>query len=197
MGKKVETKTEKQTGGKEVETKTYSYNRVWSEKAINSGNFKESAGHTNPGVMPYESSELYARNVNVGAFKLTDAQVKMIEGSEALALTDKEFQEMPADIRGKGQVANNILYIGKNPILPKSAMSRFRSRLSSRRWFLWWLSKTTAIQFQSYRTEEDTEILLLENGQLDAARMFQNAQDANTMRTWLVRLLGFFSCLPV
>ncbi len=44
--------------------------------------------------------------------------------------------------------------------------------------------------FQSYRGKEGTSQLLVSMGTIDAAGMVQSAQDANVMRTWIVRLVG-------
>ena len=81
-----QTKTEKKVGGGEVTKTTYSYHKVWSPRRIDSGEFKRSGGHQNPGSLPYPSRDFIARQAKVGAFGLTPDQVKEIDAFEPLSL---------------------------------------------------------------------------------------------------------------
>jgi hypothetical protein len=66
---RVSTKTQKNTGGSETTTKTYSYEKGWTENPENSGDFKQPEGHANP--PPEISSQTFtARQAQVGVYEL-------------------------------------------------------------------------------------------------------------------------------
>ena len=68
-----ETRT-KNAGGSEDITRTYTYKKVWSSTPIDSSSFRE-AGHENP-AWTLEKAEFQAKNVDFGAFKLTESQIR-------------------------------------------------------------------------------------------------------------------------
>ncbi|MDQ7797660.1 MAG: TMEM43 family protein [Candidatus Edwardsbacteria bacterium] len=66
---RVSTKTQKNTGGSETTTKTYSYEKEWTENPENSGDFKQPEGHANP--PPEISSRTFtARQARAGVYEL-------------------------------------------------------------------------------------------------------------------------------
>lgn len=70
----VKTETKDNLGGSTTETKTYEYEKVWSNQEINSEDFKLS-GHTNP-KFPVQSEKIYAETGRFGEFNLTEKQIK-------------------------------------------------------------------------------------------------------------------------
>ena len=59
----------------EDEENTYSYTQKCSDKVINSYSFTEKEGHTNPNRFPYEKKDIYARNVKLGNYQLSEYQI--------------------------------------------------------------------------------------------------------------------------
>jgi hypothetical protein len=59
-----ESQTKNKVGGGSETVTTYKYGKVWSEKWIDSSNFKEQAGHQNPAALPYESQQLVGAGRN-------------------------------------------------------------------------------------------------------------------------------------
>lgn len=85
----VKTETKDNLGGSTTETKTYTYEKVWSSHEINSSEFKRS-GYTNP-KFPIQSEEIYAETGNLGAFNLTSKQTNaMSEYSKYTDLPKKD-----------------------------------------------------------------------------------------------------------
>ncbi|MCF0234829.1 MAG: hypothetical protein HUK22_07625, partial [Thermoguttaceae bacterium] len=78
----VKEETRKLAGGKEEKTRTYTYEKVWSDSLIDSSSFKE-AGHDNPTQTPYDSMTVRAKNVKLGAFQLSEALISQLGPDEA------------------------------------------------------------------------------------------------------------------
>lgn len=81
---KVSTKTQKNTGGSETTTKTYSYEKEWTTDPENSSEFKQPEGHANP-EMPVSSQTFKTAEANVGPYKLDMERIRL-PGSEQLSL---------------------------------------------------------------------------------------------------------------
>ena len=84
----VKTQTKDELGGSTTETKTYSYEKVWSEQQIASEDFEKS-GYNNP-KFPFHSEKFYAESGKLGEFNLTKKQTNsMSEYSEYTDLPQK------------------------------------------------------------------------------------------------------------
>lgn len=109
----VETKTERGSGGKEITTKTYTYQKAWHEGLIDSSQFKEN-GHNNPANVPVESASYIAQHVNLGAFVLSSGLIGDIGGSQ-------EFMpEIPAEIEPTSEAVTTVVPAAdsKAPVAP-------------------------------------------------------------------------------
>ena len=111
------TKTEKKknVGGSETTKTTYTYSKKWVSSPEDSSEFKE-AGHEN--VVHFAEAEdntQYAQNATLGAFNLTDSQIRSVSGQENVKL---EGIQWPDELKGRITTSGNTLYIGKaaNPM---------------------------------------------------------------------------------
>ena len=109
------TETKKNVGGSETTKTTYTYSKKWVSSPEDSSEFKE-AGHEN--VVHFAEAEdttLYAQNATLGAFNLTDSQIRSISGQENVKL---EGIQWPDALKGRITTSGNTLYIGKasNPM---------------------------------------------------------------------------------
>jgi uncharacterized membrane protein len=203
--------TEKKVGGGETTTKEYSYEKKWSEGLKRSSDFKRPDGHRNPTEMPFESAKFQAKEVLLGAFQLPQDLVSKISGDEPLPLTDADLQRMPPAILKKGigqrllaeapedassaagvSLVDGALYLGQDPdspvigdvrvafetVLPSTVTVRSEQRNQS---FTAWSSSTGA------------QVHEIRMGTLSAKEMNAKAVSAAKIRTWLVRLGGFFA----
>jgi len=64
-----ETKSEKQTGGSETQTTTYSYTKGWTENPENSSSFSVPSGHTNP-AKALDSTTVRVNKALVGIYDI-------------------------------------------------------------------------------------------------------------------------------
>ena len=73
--------TSRSSGGSQTTETTYSYSKVWSEELIDSSKFKES-GHDNPTTVPIQSNDFTAKNVSLGARRLSDSLIDKVGPTE-------------------------------------------------------------------------------------------------------------------
>ncbi len=101
---KTESKTEKNTGGSETTTTTYSYVQEWTSNPADSSTFKEPAGHTNP-AMPYQNQTFYVNNASVGVYPV-NIQELSLPGQTELVLNSSMVNP-----RYAGSLNGNYIFI--------------------------------------------------------------------------------------
>jgi hypothetical protein len=184
---KEESKTEKQTGGSEKTTTTYTYSKEWSDGVVSSADFKE-AGHDNPESMPYESKEEVAEVVTLGAFQLTPALVGQMTEFEPV---QADPAALPEPLKETLKSNDGGYYIGVDPKAPQVGDVRITfaavtpGPVSV-------VSRQVGNTFEAYHASAGMDIEMLERGVHTAQSMFQSALAANTMLTWILRAVGLF-----
>lgn len=95
-------------GDKVIEKTTYTYKKEWCSKPVDSSAFKE-AGHENPAmVLPFSDQDQYAQTVMLGAYKLSESNVKRIHGTKPFAFP--EGYKPPEALVGASFV-NGVIYV--------------------------------------------------------------------------------------
>ena len=188
---KKETSTRKKVGGGEERTTTYSYNKTWSDRPIDSESFKESAEHQNPKSMPFDSREAKAEKVTLGAFTLTPSLLEKMSDYEPIALTDQQLAALPAELKSKLKVHNNTFYAGADPAAPQIGDTRVAfSAVNPADVSV--VSKQIGSSFEPYRASTGIDINMLRRGVFSAKAMFEAALRDNAIMTWVLRGIGFF-----
>ena len=250
--KRVDTK-KKLGGGTEQET-TYTYEQVWSTQAIDSNHFnargKSVYGSGNP-AFAVTNQDWFAKPVTLGAFELSEDQVRQIGNyqpvaiealpdslpgattpqssgddppDEASSTSDADSQDpesspppsgsipveiidesgthlAPApggannqqDARGGGNaqyhLQGNVIYRGEDPNQPQIGDLRitFESVGPTEISLIY---QQTGNQLIPYKFPSGS-IALLATGRKSAEQMIQDAEAANTMLLWMLRLAGF------
>ena len=208
----VSTSQKKKVGGSVETTKTYSYAKAWSSAPIDSTGFKE-AGHDNPGAFPIEAAEQYAQTVMVGAFTLNESQIKRIGKSQAF--TFPEGYKLP-ETYAKAVLQNGVIYIPAAPqaaAKPASLVQAVSNAVANavtsynpaspsigdlRVTFSVVLPHEISVvadqkgsTFESHKASNGKMIALQADEAKPADQMFEDAQKANAMMTWILRLAGF------
>ena len=183
---KKEEKEEKNAGGSTTTTTTYSYHKTWSDRPINSDNFRHSAGHQNPD-MPYRDQQYVAQQARLDGFRLPANLVQRIDNDQNLTV---DLDALPVALKENIQLHNGGYYLGSDPSNPAVGDLKITYRLvppsdASV------VARQTGDSFSAYHTDAGGDLLLLETGLHDAAAMFKSAHRSNTVLTWLLRLLGF------
>ncbi len=195
-------KTEKQLGGGTKKTTVYTYEKVWSDKPVNSAHFKE-AGHENPGF-PFESEKLRANHVTLGDFLLNDSLVDRLGDSRKLPVPAD--YKLPATLSGKSDAA--YVHVSRKSSAPSQVSQEQPAdnagdaaltepaigdlRIS---WYavvpheVSIVARQTGKTFSAYPVGSES-ILLIADSVQSAEAMFQSAQSANSAMTWFLRIAG-------
>ena len=183
--------TKNKLGGGTETVKTYSYTKVWSEKLIDSGSFKQSDGHRNPASRPFEPREWTASTVKLGAYTLSSGQVGRLDQSEPLTIDGAARLPAATAAQAKPVPGQNLFYAGKDPANPEIGDTRVSFKVVKPA-TVSAVARQVGETFEPYYAKAGGTVDLLEYGQKSADAMFQAAQDANTTLTWILRGVGFF-----
>ncbi len=197
---KESSETRKKVGGGSETVTTYSYDTIWSEDTIDSSSFREESGHENRGDMPFLSTTFAADVVHLGAFELSEEQIAELDETEPLRVDRPAAAELPGDPRGTLRAADGGYYLGANPQSPAIGDVRIRFEVV-RPATVSIVGVQTGNSFAAYQASAGDSVLLVDEGTHTAAEMFQAAQAANSLLTWLLRgagwLLMFFGLLMI
>jgi hypothetical protein len=180
-------KEEKKLGGGSETVTVYDYEQQWNDDPIDSDDFKKSETHANPSDWPLRSDSFAAGEVTLGAFTLAQP-VRDALGS---------WQDLPAKITAQlpeqfgefRRMASGILYRGVDPERPQIGDMRVRYEYQPEATYSI-VAKQTGAMLDRYVASNGREVLLVEDGSVPAAKMFEGAQSRNSLITWLVRLGG-------
>ncbi len=188
---KKEEKTRKKVGGGSEATTTYSYEKRWSDRPIDSSGFKEADEHRNPSAMPFESREAQAEHVTLGAFTLTHSLLDQMNDYDPLPMSDQQLAALPPQVKSKLKLHSNAFYVGADPQNPQIGDTRvtFSAVLPA---VVSVVSKQTGTSFEPYRASAGMDIEMLKRGAFTAQAMFEGALRQNTVMTWILRGVGFF-----
>ena len=183
--------TRKKLGGGTETVTAYSYEKTWAPEPIDSSDFKEPEGHTNPEAMPVSSQTVVAKEVTVGAFTLSEAQVAMIGNTQDLRLEAGAISSLPGAMAGKARVHDGKFYMGGDPSAPTLGDVRVSFKVV-KPGPVSLVARQVGRTFEPYQAAAGGSILLLEEGTRSAESMFKAARTANVTLTWILRGLGFF-----
>lgn len=177
-------------GGGEETVTTYSYSQVWSADPIDSSAFNTPSGHENP-AMALASDQVYAHDATLGAYQLEENVLAQIGGAQPLPLNAEAATAIQA-AAGEGRaltVAQDQIYIGRNPASPAIGDTRVSYEVTPAA-KISVVARQNTDGFIEYRARNGSSFLLVEDGDVPASEMFQNAQDANNMMAWIIRGVG-------
>jgi hypothetical protein len=175
--------------GSTVTITHYDYDKDWSSHRVDSESFSEAVTHENP-PLPFESATLTAGKVTLGAFTLSPGLVAKIDTSEELSV-DKKAGELKAM---KAAIDEGGLYLGKDPRSPKLGDVRVHFKIV-KPMQVSVVAQQAGSSFIGYQTSAGDALLLLKEGTLDAAQMFEAAQADNVTMTWVLRFIGYLMML--
>jgi len=182
--------TEKNLGGAETTTTTYSYSKNWVSNKINSDNFKKPEGHVNNSAYSYENSSYEAENVFIDSFKLSKEVIDNISNFETFALDSNSKN-------GSYKISSNTIYLGSgnlenNPQIGDVKISFEVVKPSQLVSIISKQSQNTLVPFVG---KNGTTINELSFGEVSADVMFKEAISSNKTLTWILRLVGLVLCI--
>jgi len=188
-GEKAETKTESQMGGSEKHTTTYTYNKTWSNKLIDSSTFKNQDGHVNPSGMLIHSEKQYAKIVTVGEFLLPNTLITRINKSEPVDLSQINQGSLKTEFNMPVSLANKELYFGQNSQTPQIGDLRLNMTAVYPQ-DVSIIGQQSGKTLQPYLAPAGETVMLLSTGQVSANQMIDDAKSQNKMMTWMFRLVS-------
>ena len=185
-----ESHSQKNMGGSQTTTTTYNYSTVWSEKLINSANFKKSDGHVNPNSMLYSSRDYIANEIKVGEFLLSNGLKRQI--NDFIALDIESNMPLPETLQGKAKISDGHFYFANDPQNPQVGDLRVGFMVVRPGGDVTIVAQQLDNTFGPYLTRSGGNIEMLRSGAYSADEMFHMAETENKTITWLIRVAGFF-----
>lgn len=162
---------------------TYNYTKVWSKELIDSSKFNQSGSHTNPTTMPYEEFSAHAKELKVGAYKLSSSFA-------GLVTTNKTYSNLEGATIPEGYKLNGN-YITKTADEEKDSIGDVRISFQYADY-----SDVTVMGKQhedtiiEYTTKEKSRITYFVEGTHDGDYIITQIEKGNKMFKWLLRLIG-------
>jgi hypothetical protein len=177
--------THKSLGGSEQTTTTYSYQKVWSDKAINSQHFRQAGDHTNP-AKKYGGLDETARDAKLGAFQLGAAVLELLTAKQTLQVDSQndKIARIP-----NAQVNDGQIYIGTNPGDPQIGDYRISYTIAPNG-PVSVIGRQSGTTIAQYQTKAGDRLLMAVSGTEDATAMFKDAERDNRILTWVLRAIG-------
>lgn len=189
------TKEEKKLGGKIERTTTYTYKQDWRPGVVSSANFKE-AGHVNPPAMEFKDETQLAKNVSFGAYRLSEGQISSIGRAQPY-----EFPTNYVCPAGRTVLNGSVLYVPNAETRMNEKNNRdvvAMPRIGDMRVTITQIlphkislvAKQNGDTFAPYVAKNGKKVQMLADGEKTMEEMFANAQSANTMMCWIIRIVG-------
>lgn len=182
--------TRQKVGGGEETTTTYSYSKKWTDKTVNSTEFKKPEGHTNEGELIAGDANISAEKVTLGAFQVPESLVRQMGDPTKHPVTAADVEKLPADLKADAHVSGGVFFFGAKPDAPQVGDVRVSFEIVKPGPFSI-LAAQLGETFEPYQTKAGDAISMVESGTVSAETMFKNAAAANTLFTWILRFVGF------
>lgn len=167
---------------------TYSYNKDWSERLIDSSDFHET-GHDNPTSKLYEDKTYTSDDVKVGAFSLSSEQVEKLS-------TKANFTEFNQEtINGLNlKITNNYITNSEDFENPKIGDVRitFTFNNSTEVSVLAIQSDDSFVDFTSKAGKKVNRIV---DGSHNGKDMIGSIRSEDKFMKWILRFFGFIICM--
>jgi hypothetical protein len=190
---KKKSKTKKKLGGGTRTETTYSYEKDWASSLVDSSEFHNKGGHTNPDSMRFPTTTYQASSVRLGGFRLPDSLIGQISGAEPLEIEaesiDKGIREFTTV---KQESRSSVAYFrpgGQYDGQPRIGDIRVRFSATPNS-TVSVMSKQKGESFEPYVTQYDTRLNMLSMGKVAPENMIAAAEAANAQMTWILRAVG-------
>lgn len=179
--------TSRSAGGSETTTTTYSYNKVWSDRTINSQNFRQRENHANP-ARKYNRLDVDAKDATLGAYKLDDRVLNLLAPRRVLTVSPDAADKL-RDRIADAKVVDGKIYIGPDPAQPRIGDYRI-SYLTVPVGPVSVIGQQIGAGFGPYQTKAGDRLLMATAATQSAESMFKDAERENLILTWIVRIVG-------
>lgn len=168
----------------------YTYDKNWSERLINSSNFRNPAGHQNPRSYYAEPATLVSNDAKIGKYTLDTSIIEKLNKFEKHRINSDAAIPQSVDGAEKVSVHDGAYYLGQNPAAPKVGDERVLFKFIPAKGIYSVIGRQADFSIQKYTAPNGTEIARIESGNVPSHVMFQHAEQENNMTTWMFRALG-------
>jgi hypothetical protein len=182
--------TKEKIGGGTETTTTYTYNQDWSDRLIDSSDFKEAEAHVNPTSKSHENMEWLAENVSVGVYEIPEDLLKSLSGYQPLTITSEMLKSLPDVTQGKIELTGNMIYLqasGSATLQTGNTRIRYEHIVPQK---LSIIAKQSGSTLVPYTTKNGRSISMIQTGVHTATEMFEGALSNNRVMTWILRFVG-------
>jgi uncharacterized protein (TIGR02996 family) len=183
--------TKKETKKDDKTITSYTYSKEWATSKPKT-NFEDPKGHVNPEEVPYKELELASSSAKLGAFMLTENQLKQMKGREPLAITDDLLKQRAAESKDRGELGSDgKLFVSQSgsshvgePEVGDVQVSYFVAKPQ----VITVVAKQTADTFAPYESSAGTHVDIIEPGAHDTKAMFAAAHGNSRIVHWAIRI---------
>lgn len=197
-----QTKEREKIGGGKETTTTYTYEKKWVDKPVNSAEFKDPQYQSaNKVLSEVEERNEMAQHVTFGAYTLPESFVASISGSEPVEVRMTEQQTfawneqlhalMPTvdETTSLIHTSANTAYLGISPNSPQIGDVRITfTKVVPTDISL--IAKVNGSTFEAYKAKNGQKFTRIEMGKVSADEMLGHAKSENNTWTWVLRVLG-------
>ena len=197
-----QTKEREKIGGGKETTTTYTYEKKWVDKPVNSAEFKDPQYQGQNRVLSeVEDKSEMASNVTFGAYTLPESFVSAISGGEPAEVRMTEQQTfawneqlhalMPTvdETTSLIHTSANTAYLGISPNSPQIGDVRITfTKVVPTDISL--IAKVNGSTFEAYKAKNGQKFTRIEMGKVSADEMLEHAKSENNTWTWVLRVLG-------
>ena len=197
-----QTKEREKIGGGKETTTTYTYEKKWVDKPVNSAEFKDPQYQSaNKVLSEVEERNEMAQHVTFGAYTLPELFVASISGSEPVEVRMTEEQRFTWNerlhmLRPKVNTETslvhtnaNTVYLGLSPNSPQVGDVRVTfTKVPPADISL--IAQVDGSTFKAYRAKNGQSFSRVQMGTVGVDEMIEQARSENNMLTWVLRLVG-------
>jgi len=166
------------------------YSKEWSDKLIDSSNFREAETHQNPSVKLFLDQEWIAQGVTVGEYAISEDLLSALSGYQSFSIPQEMFDAKNPTSSAQLQLAGNIIYYQTNNItIPEIGNTRISYKIISPQ-DISVIYKQSGEMLVPYQTKNGSSISMIQLGRSTAEEMFKSAQESNKTMTWILRFVG-------
>lgn len=183
------TRTEENLGGEKVKRTTYSYDKKWSNHAINSSNFKKRNGHENP-KMEHKSKTFYGDDILLKDYEISNRDIDKLDNLSQLPLPKNA--SVPKNIGESSSKSGNYLFVSKSGASSMGNPSVGDYRISFKhtpKGTISVVAQQSGYGFSPYMTKTG-ELYEVRSGNMSADAIFKKAASENSTFTWILRGVG-------
>ena len=193
------TETRTKIGGEEETVTTYTYDRQWTPRPVDSSAFKDPEAvrnKKNSTLARVEEARYQAGEVRFGAYRLPEFLIDAIGGAEPLRveLSQARAEELnrqlfPAAASSLVHTRDNTIILSTSPDSPQIGDLRLSFQVT-RPATVSLLALCRDDSFEKYRSANGRDFSRLAMGARSQEEMYESAHSANSFITWILRLAG-------